>query len=600
MTLLPVCSSSCVHSCLPNAHFAPSTSLPQSSHLPPVTPSDLPSSTRLTIQVEATRDFQQRGAEGGGEMLSVAVVPYHLQSRQSRAELLQSLLRQEGVDEVQDFACKCPRCQWEDRGTQTAENRQLWLETTSPELQLCLGNHYMQEGERGGGAGSCWQAAVCYLHTLLFLQNDVSGDFSVLEMIGMACHAWGAALLNMGDWFRARCIWLHAREASRHYSTLQAEVLKSTSYPFLRLKGDWAAVCGPSDIIPASSCEAPVVHVTSAAIISAEECCNAIMWAEQHAAKLGSWTTSRHYAVPTTDIPVHAVPPLLVWFNTLLRTTIGPLMHAQNTDSSASSRSALCVHDVFVCKYEAAESLEEWWARRDARRRGQLKSAEDRSSSTPQRLLPLHLDQSSHSFVLALNSPVAFEEGDEQAGRSCPAGSFVGGGTRFPALGTTVCAEAGRLVSFKGGSTIHGGAPVEAGVRYIIAGFLYFSEAATVDPPSTSSLSASNLVPNLLYGSDAGGIDALTAAAVEDCELTTANISAVVSELQEESVLCSNSQRTLTLEQLQGDKSGNYCFQRPGGGAGGGGGGEEESHRAIKKPKIDFSQSESMSFSFDF
>jgi len=409
-----------------------------------------------------------------------------------------------------------------------------------------------------------------------------------------------------GDWFRARCIWLHAREFSHHYSTLQTEVNKSTSYPLLRLQGDWATACEGFDIIPGTSCDEPVVHITSTAIITSQECDKAISWAEEHAAKLGAWTTTRHYAVPTTDIPVHTVPPLLAWFNHLLRTTIGPLMHAQYTDSSALSKSVLCVHDVFVCKYEATESLEQWWQHRAARRRGESKPAEgaSTSTSTPQRLLPLHLDQSSHSFVLALNSPVTECNGswEQDAGNEeRPEGSFVGGGTRFPVLGTTVCAEAGRLVSFKGGSTLHGGAPVEAGVRYIIAGFLYFTEAATADLEGITSLCTSNLVPDLLYSSEGGSAVPLTESEplVEECEITSANIAAVVSELQQESVQCSNSRHTPTPQQLLGGKGGNYGYLRPGGG-GHGGEGEGESQRVTKKPKIDFSQGGNMSFSFDF
>lgn len=77
----------------------------------------------------------------------------------------------------------------------------------------------------------------------------------------------------------------------------------------------------------------------------------------------------------------------------------------------------------------------------------------------------LTLSQSSHSFVLALNSPVR-DGGNE--------GSYVGGGTFFPELDTTVCADEGCLVSFEGGKTLHGGSPVEAGVRYIIAGKLCY------------------------------------------------------------------------------------------------------------------------------
>ena len=38
----------------------------------------------------------------------------------------------------------------------------------------------------------------------------------------------------------------------------------------------------------------------------------------------GGWTTSRHYAVPTTDLPVHALKEtVLPWFRSLLRSERG-------------------------------------------------------------------------------------------------------------------------------------------------------------------------------------------------------------------------------------------------------------------------------------
>lgn len=33
----------------------------------------------------------------------------------------------------------------------------------------------------------------------------------------------------------------------------------------------------------------------------------------------GGWTTSRHYAVPTTDLPIHVLKPVLPWFRSLVR-----------------------------------------------------------------------------------------------------------------------------------------------------------------------------------------------------------------------------------------------------------------------------------------
>ncbi|CAM9553005.1 unnamed protein product, partial [Ectocarpus sp. 8 AP-2014] len=38
----------------------------------------------------------------------------------------------------------------------------------------------------------------------------------------------------------------------------------------------------------------------------------------------GGWGTSRHYAVPTTDVAVRELPRTLAWFNRAMRTRIGP------------------------------------------------------------------------------------------------------------------------------------------------------------------------------------------------------------------------------------------------------------------------------------
>jgi hypothetical protein len=76
---------------------------------------------------------------------------------------------------------------------------------------------------------------------------------------------------------------------------------------------------------PKPSC----IYVTTVPIISQVDCDRVIEWAEDCANVLGSWTTSRHYAVPTTDIPVHSSPRMLEWFNEVLMSKIGPLLHEQ-------------------------------------------------------------------------------------------------------------------------------------------------------------------------------------------------------------------------------------------------------------------------------
>ena len=70
--------------------------------------------------------------------------------------------------------------------------------------------------------------------------------------------------------------------------------------------------------------------------------------------------------------------------------------------------------------------------------------------------LPPHYDESTHSFIIALNN------------------EFKGGGTFIHSLGKTLApAVAGGMVSFCGGEVLHSGDPVVEGVRYIIAAFCY-------------------------------------------------------------------------------------------------------------------------------
>ncbi|CAN0306780.1 unnamed protein product, partial [Scytosiphon promiscuus] len=84
----------------------------------------------------------------------------------------------------------------------------------------------------------------------------------------------------------------------------------------------------------------------------------------------GGWTTSRHYAVPTTDLPVHVLEPLLPWFRSLVSERLFPAL-AANFGLRGGARRVF-VHDAFVVRYEEGK----------------------------QRHLPLHRDQSTHSFTV--------------------------------------------------------------------------------------------------------------------------------------------------------------------------------------------------------
>jgi hypothetical protein len=67
---------------------------------------------------------------------------------------------------------------------------------------------------------------------------------------------------------------------------------------------------------------------------------------EKHQEESGGWTTSRHYAVPTTDVPVHEVPAVLAQYNLLMRNHVTNLLSAQYGVVPSSVRTI----DAFVVK----------------------------------------------------------------------------------------------------------------------------------------------------------------------------------------------------------------------------------------------------------
>lgn len=142
----------------------------------------------------------------------------------------------------------------------------------------------------------------------------------------------------------------------------------------------------------------------------------------------GRWATSRHYAVPTTDVPVRDVAPILPLFNSLLQTFLFPaLAHLFHAPPET-----LRIVDAFIVKYNASK----------------------------QRALPVHCDQSQFSFTVALNDRREYE----------------GGGLYLAQSQTVHNVDSGGVVCFTG-STEHGGFPLFKGVRYIIAVFAYSTDA---------------------------------------------------------------------------------------------------------------------------
>lgn len=99
-------------------------------------------------------------------------------------------------------------------------------------------------------------------------------------------------------------------------------------------------------------------------------------------------------------------------------------------ESKRHQRRDIFIHDAFVVRYD----------------------------SSKQRYLPPHIDESSHSFIIALNT------------------EFKGGGTYIHELESVLRPTIGGMVSFEGGSLLHSGDPVIDGVRYCIVAFCYIDQ----------------------------------------------------------------------------------------------------------------------------
>lgn len=142
----------------------------------------------------------------------------------------------------------------------------------------------------------------------------------------------------------------------------------------------------------------------------------------------GMWTTGRHHAVPTNDVPIHQVPELLDWFCAWMEQECEPLLMQQfQIDNPQEKR--FYVHDAFVVRYGGSK---------------------ERSNH-----LTCHLDECTHSLVICLNK------------------DFEGGGTYFHDFNTVLSPKVGEVVSFKGDTLRHGGDVVTQGTRFILAVFLY-------------------------------------------------------------------------------------------------------------------------------
>lgn len=409
------CTASVKHSCVPNAQLQ----LITNEHEEPpqqAPPSGAAASSPSLPQVALVA---LRPRQTVSEESSLAWVDVALADERERAAALRRHFDDDG------FVCRCERCVHERHGHRALSDHPM-ANGTCPTLVM-LARDAIEDGRQREGA------------TLLRARIDAAPDD------GDAWMMLGTVLLSMGQWTRAHEAWRRGAQRAPEHPLLAKQQRKDALFCLAEKAGcsrkmlDAAYTCNAecevhtlrslgatsgSFIGRALQTELRVV-VSRVPLFTECECAAAIRAAEEHASRSGGWTTARHHAVPTTDVPVHDVPDLLIWFNEAMACRLGPLL------ACYFGAARVRVHDAFLVKYTAGAQAH----------------------------LPLHVDESQLSLTIVLND------------------AFSGGGTFFADLGRALSPRIGHVVAFDG-EALHGGEPIVRGTRYIIAAFLYVD-----DPP---------------------------------------------------------------------------------------------------------------------
>lgn len=244
-------------------------------------------------------------------------------------------------------------------------------------------------------------------------------------------HSIAAVKLTQHHFLKAQRHWKEGSQYQSHHAGIRLQLEKQMAYHYFREDDQ-----NPTRKQIYNRMVLPIYQAIGSSrqlfvtpnMVSSSTCYQLTEWAEEYAnGKDDGWTTSRHYAVPTTDIPVHTVPKLLDWFVNWMEFHVAPLLRAQ---FEPTDNNRFYVHDAFLVRYQDAA----------------------KSSS---HFLPLHFDESTHSMVLALND------------------GFDGGGTYFYKFDKTITPTTGSLITFRGNQLLHGGNVVTRGVRYVLAVFLF-------------------------------------------------------------------------------------------------------------------------------
>ena len=356
--------------------------------------------------------------EEGLHLNSFSALGYLEGDTRSRAIELQKLFGS-------DFTCSCIRCKYENNIT---GNKGSTLRFNKLQQLKSLADLAMQQTRYEDAFG---------LYELIL--QSLPSDGNVLH--ARAAAALGTASTSFGDrghcngyFIRAQRLWEEAGSIGEclDHPDISLHLTKQRVYGTMDSldENHKIEIDGTNSNIQYSTYLNGKCFVTSMAtpLLSEDECKFIIKTAKEHCNSTNGWTTTRHYAVPTTDIPIHEMKKLHPLFTKKLWSgKIRPLLQNQ---FKLNANHRIFINDAFVVRYD----------------------------SSKQRHLPPHIDESSHSFIIALNS------------------EFKGGGTFIHELGHVISPTIGGMVSFEGGALLHSGDPVISGIRYCIVAFCYIDE----------------------------------------------------------------------------------------------------------------------------
>ncbi len=311
-------------------------------------------------------------------------------------------------------ACPCARCELERREQDGASTSPMPTAQLRALLEMAQADERLEDAERIAAlliARDAADARAWYQRSRVLGWADRWSEAHAARIAGIA--ACGAAAQPLSD--------PAAQVALEQLRKLEAEY---HAFAFPELGRAMPPPPEPHLFERLANAEGLVAFASRGPVLPREDCLALVRDAEAHAAAHGGWTSTRHYAVPTTDLQASEVPTLRDRLARLLKLFVYPTVAAQFRVAPGRVR---CI-DAFIVKYSAAAQF----------------------------YLPVHNDQSQFSLTIALND----------------ASEYAGGGTWFADWDRSLNGDAGALVSFHG-ALAHGGQAISAGTRYIVAAFLY-------------------------------------------------------------------------------------------------------------------------------